>query len=783
MDWKFRFDQWITLLSKELRFYLYSLTGLVFILLFLIISGCLLWIIPGSYNIVDNGYATLSSFFHIAPVLFLFLIPALAMRSFAEEKREHTFLLLKSRPLSINCIVFAKVTALFIPVILALLPTLIYAFFLYWNGNPTGNLDVGSTTASYFGLLFLVFTFINLSVFASSITSNQVIALIAGVLFCAFFYFGFDLISLEKFGFLYHYKSIQRGLIETSDLFYFLTTSALFYFLILVSAGEKVFSKTNRIVGIVFLVGLLFTGCLNFRFDWTKDKRYTLHPISVNLLQNLNQDLNIEVYLTGNLNPGFSRLKTAIQNLLDDFNKTSSSEIIFDFIDPYKRGKDFIESLNKEGIQGISVNERLSNGRITQNILYPYASIKSEEAQITIPLLVNRQGSSGEENLNLSIEIIEYQFIKALSLLTKHESKRIVFLEGHDELPENSISEIADLLSSEYTIDRGILSGFPGELDEYNLVVIAGPRKPFSETDKFVLDQYLMQGGSLLWFVDGVRLHSLDELIETGKTMTFPNELNLRDLFFTYGLRVNPDVLQDVQCLNIPLAVINESDETEYKPFPWYYSPLLIPEKSSEITKDLSFVKTTFTSSISLVGENRDNKKILLTTSPYTHSVKTPALVDLSETERKPEQSYFSESELPVAVLVNAPVVSAFQSRSRFFAGNKYSFLDKSVSGKMILVASEDIITNPLGYDQYSQTRFSNSEFIQNAVNYLTDSENLFSVKNKSIRQNLLDKQKLYKSENQTIIFNVILPPIIYLAVFAVLSLNRKRKYNRKIES
>jgi ABC-2 type transport system permease protein len=202
-------------------------------LLFLLISGCMLWLIPGSYNIPDNGYASLSSFFTLAPVLLLFLIPALSMRSFAEENRMHTLTLLRSRPVTLQAILSAKITALFITVAITLLPTLLYIIVIYFYGSPVGNIDLGAVAASYTGLLFLVPAFICLCVFASSLTSNQVIALITGMSLCVFFYFGFELTGLEKLGFLSHYKSVQRGLIESRDLAYFLAISCLFYLLTL----------------------------------------------------------------------------------------------------------------------------------------------------------------------------------------------------------------------------------------------------------------------------------------------------------------------------------------------------------------------------------------------------------------------------------------------------------------------------------------------------------------------------------------------------------------------
>ncbi|MDR0866037.1 MAG: gliding motility-associated ABC transporter substrate-binding protein GldG [Candidatus Symbiothrix sp.] len=787
------YKQWMTLVSKELRFNLYSLSGIIFMLLFLIVCGCMLWLIPGGYNIPENGYASLSAFFSIAPVLFLFLIPALSMRSFSEEKRMHTLTLLQSRPVTMQAIVSAKITALFVTVAITLLPTLVYAGSIYFYGIPVGNLDLGAVAASYTGLLFLVLAFICLSVFASSLTSNQVIALIIGMLLCVFFYFGFDLLGLKQLSFLSHYQSVQRGLIESRDLCYFLAVAVVFANIsviagltrnplrtvkhpLTISRGLRV-KPAMTVVAVLFLIilGLIF----NFRLDCTQDQRYTIRPVSKKVLQTLDAPLDVEIYLTGNLNPGFARLQESVLNLLSDFDKLSPEKITQKTVDPYRQSADFIERLKEEGIRGVAVNEKITAGKTAQNIIFPYALLKQKDRQIPVPLLVNQMGRSGEDNLNLSVEMLEYQFAHAIQLLTQKQAKRIVFLEGHGELPETSVSEMTDELSYEYTIDRGTLSGRPGELDAYDLVIIAGPQSPFSEADKFVLDQYLMQGGSLLWLTDGIQLHSYSELAQTGETITRANDLNLNDLFFTYGLRINPVILQDVQSLNIPVATTNDSNQTDYVSKPWYYAALLIPNNVLEITKGLSLVKTEFASTISFVGDNPlKNKAILLSSSQYTHTVPVPAMISLEETDRLPDKNYFNEQYLPVAVLLQPPFSSAFKNRVLTSVPADYTFLSESdPAAQMIVAASEEIINNPLGYDRYSQTQFANREFILNAVNYLTDNTGVSTLKNKSLQLQLLNKAALQEDRTQLIFVNIILPPLMLLSAFIILSVIRKRKY------
>jgi ABC-2 type transport system permease protein len=776
MDWKYMFRQWFTLLSKELRFNLYSLSGIIFMLLFLIISGCMLWLIPGEYNIPESGYASILPFFSIAPVLLLFLIPALSMRSFAEEKKTHTLTLLKTRPITTNVILSSKIAGLFITGFVAIVPTVLYVICIYSYSQPTGNMDWGIVVASYIGLLFLVLAFITLSVFASNLTSNPVIAMIIGLLLCAFFYFGFNLISLEPFGFLFHYKSIQRGFLETSDLFYFL----LIVFLFTRNLQTLLTSFKKMCVSFFFLILIGSAIYFNFRFDWTKDKRYTIHQVSKELLKKLDSPLYIEFYLTGNLNSGFTRLQKSALNLLNDFDKVSSQKINYKIVDPFRQEEDFIKNLEKKEIRGISVNERTLNGKLTRQMLFPYALIEYKERQIPVPLLINQMGHSGEDNLNLSIEMLEYQFIHAIQSISRNEAKRIVFLEGQGEWPEESVSEMTDYLSYEYTIDRGTLSGHPAELNGYDLVIVAGPRTPFSEIDKFVLDQYLMQGGSLLWLLDGIEIRSYEELIQNGETMSRANDLNLNDLFFTYGLKINPVVLQDVQSLHIPIATMNESNQTNYILKPWYYSALLTPNNKSEITRGISLVKAEFASTVSFVGGNLNRKEVLLSSSQQAHTVPVPAAIRLDETERQADRVYFGESNLPVAVMLQGIFPSAFKNRNTFFAHADYSFLPESRSAKMIVVASGKIICNPVGYDRYSQVQFANREFIMNVADFLTDHSGISALKNKSLQVQWLDKQAIQRDRNKVLFVNIILPPLILTGIFICLGIIRKRKVMKK---
>ena len=792
------------MLLKELKSLLYSLSGLIFILLFLIISGCLLWIIPGSFNIPDNGYAIMTPFFALAPFLLMFLIPAIGMRTFSEEKRTHTLSLLFTRPVSLHKIILSKLIAVWLTVIIALIPTIVYVFSIYSLGNPVGNIDLGAISASYIGLFCMAFCFSGISIFASVLSSNQTISLIIGLLFSSLLYFGFELIAgmfssgniqlfVQELGLYARYQSIQKGLVDFSDLWYLSAIAVLFYILTYFVLRRKNKSPLP-ITGIVIFV-LLICSCYIFqiRMDWTKDKRYTLNPATKNIFSTLESPVEMELYLDGNMNAGFTRLQKETLNTIGDFNRVAKGKISVKTINPYLVNG-MVDELNKQGIKGIAVNERDAEGALSQKTLFPWLKIKYNDIETFVDLLVNQRGKSGEENLNTSIELLEYKLANGIKMITENENRKIVFIEGHGEMEEPYLEDITVQLSSSFQIDRGIMSNQVGQLDEYKLVVVAGPQLSYTEEEKYILDQYLMQGGRILWLVNGVQLQSTEALFAGGQTASRTNEVNLEDMLFKYGVRINPALIQDVQCQNIPISndTIYDAQTTKYVLKPWNFAPLLIPNQNHPITRGLPLVKSEFASSLSFTDNIQSTyKEILLTSSEYTHLFPVPGIISLQETSRKPEKTYFNQSFLPVAVLLEGEFNSVFVNRippvSVNNAGKNFQAVSKQT--KMIVIASDEVIRNgndpengfkPLGYDPYTGVIYGNSNFITNAVSYLTDDSGLINLRNKTLSLSLLDKTKIREGKIMLTLVNVVFPPVIIFILFLIFSWRRNLKYKKR---
>lgn len=792
----------LALLFRELRFTLLSLSGVIFMTIYLVVSGCLLWFIPGEYNIPESGYASLSPFFTLSPFLFIFLIPALSMRSFAEEKRLGTLSLLMTRPVSLPSVIASKVFAVLITVLVGLIPTVIYAVSVSVFTASFTSFEWGPVLSSYLGLIFLLSAFVCIAVFASSISSNQVIAFIFGLLFCGLFYFGFELaaslfssgktqIVIKKMGFLYHYHSVQRGLIDLSDLFYWISISLLFFLLTVFVLGKKIISGFTLAVVSAIILFFAVSNIFTIRLDLTQDKRYSISETTRDLLKETDQSFEIDIYLDGNLNAGFTRLQQSTTDLLDDYSDLSSGKIKVNMVNPYHAGSpDFIEQLAKKGIKGVAVNEKNAEGRLSQNIVYPWAMVRTGDKEIAVPLLIHIKGRSGEENLNTSVEMLEYQFTRAIGLLTKNKISKIAFLQGHEEFStETEMADAINSLSLYYQIDMGVLSAHVGELDEYEVVVVASPQKAFTEAEKYILDQYLMKGGKLFLLIDGVLVNET-LLVEKGESPSIVNDVNLDDMLFTYGVRINPVLVEDVQCLQIPLNTVGPDAEPVYAPFPWYFAPLLNPELNHPVTKGLVPVKTQFASTLSAI-ETRDTgvrHDILLATSEYTHVLRVPEMISFHEIDRKPDQSYFNQQALPVAVSLEGTFTSVFRNRmipQGVVIPDGYQTVLSGKETKMVVVASGDVIRNeirgnnilPLGYDSYSEVQYSNKEFVQNVVNYLSDDAGLMALRSKKHQLQLLDKQKIYQQRTLLNIINIAIPSVLPVLLFLILGSWRKRKY------
>ena len=521
------------------------------------------------------------------------------------------------------------------------------------------------------------------------------------------------------------------------------------------------------------------------RLDLTDDQRYSLSTATKELLNELDAPVEVTVYLAGDLNPSFQRLKNATAEMVEEMGKLrpSKSPLKGDFANPSS------EDLSALGLTPIVIHERAHNGTTVQQTVYPYALVRYKGRSAVVSLLQNNRGMSGEENLNASIENLEYAFAEAIHQVQQTEVPKVAFLEGHGELPEQNVYDISLALSKYFQVDRGVLGSDPSVLDGYQAVVVADPQTPFSEADKYILDHYIQQGGNVLWVLNGVRF-SEDVLAQSGFTPVLALDLNLTDMLFRYGVRVNPTLLQDVQCLPVPVNVSSDPQQPNLQPVPWYYAPLLLTSQASPITRNIGQVSSMFASPVDVVGgEDGIRKEVLLATSTATRLIPTPAEVDLGDLN--PDMSTFRYQYVPVAVALEGRFPSVFAHRM-VPEGIELAAAGGAIGGnsevsRQVVVASGSVIRNeiqqgkalPAGYDRYSGMQFANRDFLVNAVLYLTDEQGLIPLRQKTIALRLLNDRRAHEQRTQMQLFSTITPVALLAFIGLIVFLIRRYKYTR----
>ncbi len=533
-----------------------------------------------------------------------------------------------------------------------------------------------------------------------------------------------------------------------------------------------------------------------FRIDLTSEKRYSISENTKNLMRNLHQPLTLNIYLDGDLNSGFLRLRNALRELLDEFDVYASQSFEYNFINPSKaensdeRNRAYV-ALAERGLTPTTIYEHDAEGKSIQKIVFPWVEIVAANDTFPVNLLKNIPGNSGAENLNISIENLEFELTDAIRILNNQEVKKIAFIEGHGELTEDYVYDASVAFSRYFQVDRGVLSADVEVLNDYKAIVIANPQTPFSESDKYIIDQYIMNGGRVLWFIDGVTF-SMDELSSQGVSPIVDKNLNLSDMLFRYGVRINPVLLQDVQCLRMPVNV-SSSATPQYESMPWYYAPLLLPNPNNFITRNLTQVNANFCSSVDLVATDSTLKQeVLLVSSTATHQQTIPSMVDISQMPDETDEFYFNTKYVPVAVLLDGRFRSVFANRL-VPEGVRAVAPTKTVSEptRMIVVADGDIIANdvvntgngfqvlPMGFDRYSGVQFGNKDFVLNALLYLTDEENWFDLRNRNFKVRMLNKSKISSNYLYLKWLNVSLPILILLFCGGGYLLTRFFKYRK----
>ncbi len=553
--------------------------------------------------------------------------------------------------------------------------------------------------------------------------------------------------------------------------------------------------KGQAIMQLILLLGIIVltnivSSFVFTRIDLTDDNRFTLSDNSKKLVSQLKDVVYIRVYLEGDFSPGFSRLQQSTREILDELSIYSNGNLQFEFIDPSanpdeKERNKFYAQLYQKGIQPTTVEERTNEG-VKRTYIFPGALVSYANVEMSITLLKNQNGFPPELILNNSIQNLEYEICNVIRKVTDPMRPTIAFLEGHGELDTTNVNDIATALKASYELKRVRIDGRLNALKDYQAVVIAKPDSAFNEKDKFVIDQYVMHGGKLIFLLDPIQA-SMDSLERRGEILAPARDLKLDDMLFRYGARVNYDLVQDLLSSLIPVVTGMVGSQPKQQLLPWYFFPLMNPTSKHPIVNNLNSIKGQFVSSIDPINATGIKHTVLLTTSQYSRILPAPVRVSLGIMQFKPDPKMFPQKDVPVAVLMEGSFTSLYKNRiPPTIAENKeIDFIDSSVQTKVIVISDGDLIRNDivkgapvaLGFDRYTNTTYGNKSFFLNILDYFCDDSGLMSVRSKEFRLRMIDPAVLEADTALLKWFNVTLP-IILLIVFGLIKFYlRLRRY------
>ena len=774
--------------KKEWTQYFSSLTGYLIISFYLVVNGLLLFVIP-NYNLLDFGYASLQVYFDFAPWFLLLLVPAITMRSFSDEFKQGTYEVLHSLPFSSLQLVLGKLLGSLLIVIAAIAPTIFYGVVLDAL-SATGGIDWGATFGSYIGLIFLGAVYTAVGVFASSLTKNSAIALLVSIIISILLLQSFDWLSavsffangydyyIKQLGLSLHYNNMSKGLIKLTDMIYFISILVLF----ILGTIENLKGKIKYVFLLIAIIGANYlSNIFPFQFDLTKEKRYTLSASSTEVISQIQAPVTVHLYLGGDLPSNYKTISNAAIALLDQLHQINPGLIKWNLEIPNQSVSDtalyaLYDSLSKMGlpIERIQQGNGGADKRVDQLIIpgalvevdgqKPYAIDLRSSKKYFKPYNIVKDIPEVDEqaSANAAEALLEYKFIQAIYLLNRKTVPTIAYLIGNGQPVNLTVNDIGETLKDQYDLSVFDLSkGFP-DATKIKTLLIVKPTTPFSDLDKLKIDQYVMGGGNIIWAVDKLYAE-YDSLQKTdGSYVSFDRGLTLDDLLFKYGIRINSNLIQDLNCAKLPLVVGTQGDGSPLiKRVPWPYYPFLIGNDNHPIAQNMDRVLSLFPSSIDTIASNGVKHTILLTTDTSSRSLPSPAQVSLNSVKGEEDMVQFNQHHFSIAVLSEGSFNSFFANRLSQVLKDSVqqnlgiAYLSKGKPSKQIFISDADLFTNkvdksngplPMGMIPFESYQFANRDFFVNSIQYLNEPVGLIESRNKGIVLRLLDKTKVAES-------------------------------------
>jgi ABC-2 type transport system permease protein len=772
--------------KKEWAHYFGSLSGYLIISFYLLVNGVLLFVLP-NFNILDFGYTSLQVYFDFAPWVLILLIPAITMRSFSEEFKQGTYEILKSLPITTRSILMGKYLGVVTITMLAILPTFFYAIAL--NGlSVVGGIDWGATIGSYIGLFALAAVYVAVGVFVSSTTKHTMVALLASVLISIFLYKGFDWVAelsffqngydyyIRQLGLSAHYQNLNKGAIVLQDVLYFKTIILLFG----LGSIEQLSGKFKYSW---ILFGMLLLNYLSYLYpiqiDLTKDNRFTISAQSKVLIQQVNQPVKIHFYLGGELPAHYKKLEIATTQFLEKLQQLNPNWISWEQTVPGEIFKDsalltFYDSLQK---QGLPIDRFQNTGRITDKkldqLLVPGLLIEVEgQKPIAIDLRSSKQYFKPynvikdlpevdvEASFNAAEALLEYKIVQAIYLLNRTARPSIAYLVGNGEPLDFTVNDLGQSIKNQYNLGVfDLQKGFP-DAAKIKTLLIVKPSKRFTELDQLKIDQFILAGGNVIWALDPL-FAEYDSLRNTaGEYLAFDRGLGLEAQLFKYGVRVNPNLVQDLNCAKLPMVVgVDAAGAPIIQRVPWPYYPFAQAGSDNPMVQNMDRVLTAFPASIDTVQANGIVKTILLTTDTTSRIINGPTMIQINSGQQEGELASFNKKHIPVAVLLEGQFKSAFTGRLtnalqdsvRLSTGKGFIEIGEK-SAKQIVLSDANLITNfvdpqkgplPMGVVPFEGVQFANPVFFQNLIAYLNEPVSLMEARKKNLVLRRLDPAKV----------------------------------------
>ncbi|MFM6993622.1 MAG: Gldg family protein [Sediminibacterium sp.] len=793
--------------KKEWAHYFGSLSGYLIISFYLLVNGVMLFVLP-NFNVLDFGYTSLQVYFDFAPWVLILLIPAITMRSFSQEYQQGTYEILKSLPITTRSILMGKYLGLISITVAAILPTFVYAMVL--NGlSAEGGIDWGATIGAYIGLLALAAVYVAVGVFISSTTKQAIIALLVSVFICIFLFKGFDWISelnffqngydyyIRQLGLSAHYQNLNKGAVGLPDVLYFKAIIILFG----LGAIEQLSGKFKYSWVLFVLLLLNYLSYLYpLQIDLTKDQRYTLSSQSKTLIQEVNQLVKIHLYLGGELPAHYKKLELATTQLLDKLQQLNPTLINWEQTVPGELFKDsalmtFYDSLQK---QGLPIDRFQNTATITDKkldqLLVPGILIEVEgQKPIAIDLRSSKQFFKPyniikelpevdvEASFNAAEALLEYKIVQAIYLLNRTSRPSIAYLVGNGEPLDYTVNDLGQSIKNQYNLGVfDLKKGFP-DAAKINTLLIVKPTQRFTELDQLKIDQFILSGGNVIWALDPL-FAEYDSLRNTaGEYLAFDRGLGLEGQLFKYGVRVNPNLVQDLNCAKLPMVVgVDAAGSPTIQRVPWPYYPFAQAGSAHPMVQNMDRVLTAFPASLDTVRATGITKTILLTTDTTSRIINSPTMIQLNSGQQEGELASFIKQHIPVAVLLEGRFRSAFTGRitqslidSVQMATGKAFIASGNKAAKQIVLSDADLITNfvdaqkgplPMGMIPYENVQFANPVFFQNAIAYLNEPVSLLEARKKNLVLRRLDPGKV--AENRLWIQLVLLiGPLLLLGL------------------